>query len=331
MLTRFFPLQRGARANGLPIRISILLGRLFICVTLLSFLGSYWWFSELLSSFRVQFAYCGATLIFILAVQRCKPSLLGGLALALSANLFPLTAYWAPGSAYASLDHNGQFRLITLNLHHVNADLLALQKVVENENPSFLVLTEFTFRTQEVLAKIGAHFKYSRVTPEIGSFGIMLFSQQPIRSMEVSTVKNTKSPIMTAQICPIDEGCFRLITLHAPRPGPWRQSQKRNDVLKMASLKAAEQIDGAVLMVGDLNLTPWSPIFSDILEIGNLSDSAFSSGLTPTWLSRFPAFGLVIDHILYGSAFTVSAYRIGPDIGSDHYPLIVDVSLADRP
>ncbi len=314
-------------------RLLVFMGGLFVCVTFLSFLGAYWWFAEILSSFRVQFAIGGGALLLILTVQRCRPSLVGGVLLALSANIFPLTAYWAPGSAYASQHQGGQFRLMALNLHHAHADLDALEKVVEDEAPSFLVLTEFTFREREVLERMGSHFKYVRMTPDVGSFGIMLFSQKPIRSIEISTVKNTKSPVLTALICPdesSDETCFRIISLHAPRPGPWGQSDKRDAVLKLTSFKAAEQNNGAVLVVGDFNLTPWSPVFSEILETGKLSDSAYSSGLVPTWLSRIPAFGLSIDHILYGNAFTVSAYRVGPDVGSDHYPLIADLNLVDR-
>jgi len=308
-----------------------LLGSLYVLVTFGSFLGKYSWIADLMSSFRVQLAMGGAIVLLILAVRRSTRVAAAGVLLALCANLLPLSPYWSPQNARASDHKAGQYRLMTLNLHHVHADLDALVKVLEKERPSFLVLTEFTFRSREVLDKIGPHFKYSQITPNIGSFGIMLFSQEPIRSVDITTVKNTKSPIVTAEICPSEmpeQSCFRMIALHAPRPEPW--SSKRDAVIRQASNEAAQDSDGAVLVVGDLNLTPWSPVFSRLLETGNLSDSAFSQGLKSTWLSRFPLFGLMIDHILYGRAFTVTAYRVGPDVGSDHYPLIADVGLDDQ-
>ena len=39
-----------------------------------------------------------------------------------------------------------------------------------------------------------------------------------------------------------------------------------------------------------------------------------------------PLLLIPIDHCLYGSGLHVNAKKIGPNVGSDHYPVVVDFS-----
>jgi endonuclease/exonuclease/phosphatase (EEP) superfamily protein YafD len=94
----------------------------------------------------------------------------------------------------------------------------------------------------------------------------------------------------------------------------------------MASL-AARYRDGRVVMLGDFNTTPYSPIFPEVLKIGRLRDSALGFVPQTTWQSRFPLFGLPIDHILVGHGVSVLDRHVGAGIGSDHFPIIADLAF----
>jgi len=58
-------------------------------------------------------------------------------------------------------------------------------------------------------------------------------------------------------------------------------------------------------------------------------------GLQPIWRSKSLVSGLAgflslpIDHALVSADVAPRANRLGPDIGSDHRPLIVDLQLPD--
>ena len=92
------------------------------------------------------------------------------------------------------------------------------------------------------------------------------------------------------------------------------------------------------VMVGDFNLTPWSPNFQKVVAAGNLTDASKKpsgptpgltlSGLTPTWYG-FPTWigGLKIDHALVSNEVSVEDLEIGPDVDSDHRALILDFSF----
>lgn len=49
------------------------------------------------------------------------------------------------------------------------------------------------------------------------------------------------------------------------------------------------------------------------------------SGVFPTWPANFPLLAIPLDPCLVGSEICVARKRIGPNLGSDHKPLIVDL------
>ena len=55
-----------------------------------------------------------------------------------------------------------------------------------------------------------------------------------------------------------------------------------------------------MIVMGDLNLTPWSPLFSDFETSTELTRAGRGYGLTLIWYARVETFamGLVLDHCL---------------------------------
>jgi endonuclease/exonuclease/phosphatase (EEP) superfamily protein YafD len=91
--------------------------------------------------------------------------------------------------------------------------------------------------------------------------------------------------------------------------------------------QAARERYGPTLVLGDLNVTPWSPHFRALLREGRLADSARGFG----WQASWPAYSLplriAIDHCLVSAEFTVLRRRLGPHVGSDHLPVFVEVGV----
>jgi endonuclease/exonuclease/phosphatase (EEP) superfamily protein YafD len=80
-------------------------------------------------------------------------------------------------------------------------------------------------------------------------------------------------------------------------------------------------------VMGDMNITPWSPVMRDFLEQNRLKDSALGHGIHPTWFSHSLMFGIPIDQILHGSGVVILDRHVGPEIGSDHFPVTADIAL----
>lgn len=79
-----------------------------------------------------------------------------------------------------------------------------------------------------------------------------------------------------------------------------------------------------VLLLGDLNVSPWSPYFRRLLRESGLRDSSQGRGVRPTWPTFNPLMLIPIDHCLYSPGIAIVNRQTGPHVGSDHFPVIVD-------
>jgi len=82
-----------------------------------------------------------------------------------------------------------------------------------------------------------------------------------------------------------------------------------------------------LVVVGDLNMTPWSPYFGRLLREGGLRDGRAGHGLRPTWPAFFRPLLIPIDHCLVSGEVGVDGFETGPALRSDHRPIIVDLSV----
>jgi endonuclease/exonuclease/phosphatase family metal-dependent hydrolase len=87
-----------------------------------------------------------------------------------------------------------------------------------------------------------------------------------------------------------------------------------------------------VVVLGDLNVTQFSPRWDELLEDGKLSDTRRGRGLMGSWRVQIPKLGWKpplprrpLDHVLLGDDLVVVDRRLGPDLGSDHLPVVADV------
>jgi endonuclease/exonuclease/phosphatase (EEP) superfamily protein YafD len=102
---------------------------------------------------------------------------------------------------------------------------------------------------------------------------------------------------------------------------------------QLEGLSAVLRDDGnrARILVADLNITPWSPRYDVIESQTGLRNAARSLGYLGTWPASPALLRIPIDHCLVSDSFAVQHVEVGPDIGSDHLPLIVDISIAGPP
>ncbi len=79
-----------------------------------------------------------------------------------------------------------------------------------------------------------------------------------------------------------------------------------------------------VLVVGDLNATPWSHGLQLLRDGTTLDNRSPDPSWTPTWNVAI-AFAIPIDHALVTPPLVVARRQIGPDVGSDHRPQLLDI------
>ena len=293
--------------------------------TLAGYLAGLHWVLELFTHFRIQLAV-GALLLLLLALLLRK-RWSGALALAaLLANLYPIWPY-LPGLGRAEAQPPPSLRVMAFNLHSSNADLAGVEAYMARVRPDFVLLTELPPGADAWLAGLEPDFPHQAVDRLSSAFDVAFLSRAPIAAADFDRSVSSYLPVLTARLCDPAAAeqahCLTVIGLHAANP--LGNSGLRDRQLRLAAQKTAAVADGMVLMLGDLNTTPWSPIFGEVLEQGRLRDSAQGFALKGTWMSRNPLFGLPIDHVLLGEGIAAASRRVGPGLGSDHYPVVTEV------
>jgi endonuclease/exonuclease/phosphatase (EEP) superfamily protein YafD len=126
-----------------------------------------------------------------------------------------------------------------------------------------------------------------------------------------------------------------LFVLHLQNPTRGRGEGLRIRNLELGVLaKTVAKEPGPVLVMGDFNTTPSALPMYKLLQTANLKRVACGGPLAGTWrpvdwsgttLDKLPVLKVTIDHILVRD-LDVQACNVGPDIGSDHFPLIVTIT-----
>lgn len=283
---------------------------------------------ELCTHFRIQYAVVGAAAALGLALSRRFATSLVPAACVV-ANLVYLAPFYAAATPVAADASSGsRVRLMLSNVYLGNRDYESLVARVKEERPDVLVLEEVTAPWWRNLEELRRIYPYYNALPKQGGSGIAIFSRLPVRDTEVLVYDTSSMPGMFATL-ELDGRPFSVLALHPPTPTRPDKLVNRNLQFALAARRMRDT-PGPRVLIGDLNCTPFSPYFQDLVRDSGLRDARDGMGLWPTWPMPLPApLRIPIDHCLASDDVRVDAFRAGGRTGSDHRPLVVDVTVAE--
>ena len=289
-------------------------------ISLAGFLGTLAWWLEILSHFRMQYAICFLLLAVPYALGRRWWHTGGALAMALI-NVLPLLLFLFP-PAPAMSSNGPSYRIMLMNVNSAWGDPLAVRSAISNAQPDFLILEEISDRWLVDLAPALATYPYREIQPRFDNFGIGLFSRHPLTSARIEPFGLVDIPTIFAQVH-LDGRPLNLIATHPMPPGEALLARERNRHLQWLAGEVAG-LSGPVLLAGDLNAAPWSPVFCNFERTSGLIDSARGRSIRPTWPAFLPPLWIPIDHILHSPGIAICSYKVGAPVRSDHLPVIAD-------
>jgi endonuclease/exonuclease/phosphatase (EEP) superfamily protein YafD len=305
------------------------LASLAVCAaTLAGYLGRSSWFLDLFSHFRLQYLFllACATALFIFN-ERYPQAIASGLFAGL--NLFSIAPlYLKKGRQKAGQSGNprGTYRVLLVNVLQSNDAFGTVRHLIRSQEPDFLVLIEANKTWIDQLSPALEEFPYRQMPLREDNYGIALFSRFPMRASEVRHFGAARVPSIIATFR-LQGRPVTILATHPPPPKNNHKSRQRNIQMTQVAEFIRNQ-SGEVLLVGDLNMTSWSPHFKDLIRTSGLRDSRHGFGLQNTWPTDRRLLMIPIDHILVSSGVIVQLRRIGQFTGSDHLPVIMDFTLA---
>ena len=317
--------------------ICLLLG---ISVTAIALVTShYGWPIQLerLSHFQVQY-FMGAIALTLIILCLKQFRLALGM-IFLSALLCVPLISWYSFQAFSS-DPTANYKVLSANLWVRNTDAQRVLDFVNKEQPDLALFMEVNAPMGEQLAsnlKTILPYSSNQLTPY--RLGTVLYSKNPLTDVQLQQF-NTRSAVnMTARV-EVNGKPISLIGIHPFPPIKPDMFADRNQTFVAVSDYVKSQSD-PVILAGDFNVSMWSPYYRQLARQTGLKNSREGFGLLPTWPSslsyiKIPQLNALtrlvqipIDHCLASPALKVVGMHTGPDLGSDHLPIVVEFQIGN--
>ena len=290
-----------------------------------AFGGRSWWLFELATHFRVQY-FVVLTICALLFLSRKKLAgaiLAGSLAIANLLIVFPIDPP-VHANSENSRSEGMVLRALLANVDHNNVSYHQFHNLVETTNPDVLVLVEVNDEWMETLGKWASRYPFQKILP-LKQYGLGVLSRTPFKNAEFRILAPDRLPSVIIQFH-LENQDFVLVGAHPHSPVRPIELEWRNQYLnELAHLISSQNTP--IVLLGDLNTTPWSPYFEDFITSTKLRDTRPGYGLGATWPAKVWPLWIPIDHCLVSSGVFIHNRQVGPEFGSDHYPLLVEFSI----
>jgi endonuclease/exonuclease/phosphatase (EEP) superfamily protein YafD len=226
----------------------------------------------------------------------------------------------APASAKTG---DPRLRILIANVEDGNREYGRLARLVVDADPDLVALTELTPAWVRGLESALSGHRHRRLAPEEGAYGVGLYSRLPFAESRIERLPADGSPSVVATVSIGARPVGIVVThVHTPFAGDGRVRQLR------ALEDELRKLGDPAVLCGDFNAVPWSQPIRDLADDASLRSIYGRFGLAGTWPANAWLLRIPLDNCLVSKEVTVAGRRVGPAIGSDHLPLIVDFALA---
>lgn len=297
----------------------------YLGFTVVSALGSFHWLAELLTHFPVQAAVAGGVLAGACGLLRMRVVACAACALALL-HLLPVIPYLVPRST-AEPGAAPRLRVLQLNVLTANRRHDAVERLVRETRPDLLALLEVNARWLDALSVLQARYPHRIAAPREDDFGIALFSRVPIDDLRLLPLHDARMRMIAGRLS-LGVTSVTVALAHPVPPASAAWAALRSRQLEALARIVNRAGTRETLLLGDLNTTPFSPVHARLERSSGLRNGARGVGLFPTWPAGFAPLRIPIDHFLVSPGLRVTSLARGPDVGSDHLPVLAEIAPA---
>ena len=311
------------------------LGALLVILAMLWSLGDRWWFATVLL-YGPRWIYAIPMIVLVPGTLILRPRLLWPLVLSALIIVWPIMGFNVPWKSLFLKKETRVFRVLTYNIQRWSVSGEEFSRLLDEVDPDFAAVQECAPNRWKIPPKW--HVRRARTT--------VVVSRYPIIRFEISE----REPDVNGLYCVVDTPAgpigFASLDLATPRRA-LRRVLSAKKVFDLTHIQHAqthigrrwqesESLSGWLgeqperkIFAGDLNLTVDSPIYRTFWADYQNAFSSTELGFGHTKRTKINVFRYTarIDHILSTPAFVPIQCRTGPDLGSDHLPLIADFAL----
>lgn len=297
-------------------RLAVLAG-LFPIV---GWLGGGHWLLDLFNHFQVQYAvFIALAVITLSALKSFRLAAISAIFLIAPVVRLAPSFIGSAGESTAPTVRVATFNVLTANTRHAGG--IAWLRATD---PDVAFLPEVDPAWAAGLEPLKESHPHAIEHIVEGNFGFAFFSKLPIVHQEIIPCGQLGLPLLKARIAG-PAGEFIFFGAHPVPPTTEFWASERDAFLRVLADQVIKETL-PVIAAGDFNATRWSHGMKPLWAAG-LTDSSLGHGAGGTWMRGNPLFAVPIDLILFrGPSAKCRDHRIGPDLGSDHRPVVAEIA-----
>lgn len=317
---------------GLHAKLYLAVSVLLVLCFGLSHFSRWHWICDLLSHFMVQYAFFAFVFFFIFIVLKMPLLSLAMFVVGLLAGYetrLPLSQPWHFFPTPRIDTERNILRVVQYNKYYDNKNYAPIAAWLNNTDEPFDVvfLLEVEPEDAKALRSLTAEtYPFTLPAEGLGPDFSIILSRHKVLSYEERKIAPHRVRTRGVRFEIQPEGYQQPVVFfgfHTRVPILAKGQAHRNAEMNGMAEWVASDPSPYKIAVGDWNITPYSPYFSDFAKNSGMAYQTYGGFPPSTWVSFFtvPVFKIPIDHMLYGKGFNLTDLKIGPAFGSDHHSL----------
>jgi len=303
-----------------------------ILLSLAGYLGKFHYYLEQTASLKLQYLLVGLCPFIYFTLTRRQIWWIVSLFCVLI-NLAEILPWYIPQRGVTSASSGQPIRLFQLNVLDNNRQYDNVISLVRKEKPAIAVFQEANKPWREKLQVLKDILPY-----HVGSekMEIEIYSSLPLTKPTIQKYGQLhRNGTMRGNVVTDVTIKGKVLTIIGSHTYPQQTFgikgfESRNKHLEEGIGDYVGQLKKSVVVIGDLNVTMWSPYYRTMIQRSGLRNARAGFGILPSQSSLSlltPGLATPIDHCLVSPDIQVVNMRKGPNVGSDHLPLITDIII----
>ena len=218
-------------------------------------------------------------------------------------------------------------RLLIANVEYDNHDSDRLLALVREVDPDVVLLLEPGARWEARMRQLERGWPHVVRQPQEDTWGLLLYSRLALIDPEIRFLVEPDIPSVRTRLVLRSGEQVWLYGLHPRPPRPGDDTDERDTELAIVA-REIRSLGQPVILAGDLNDVAWSRTTRRLQERADLLDPRIGRGAYATFSADLPAgFRWALDHVFLTRHFALCRLARARHIGSDHFPLVAELTL----
>ena len=224
--------------------------------------------------------------------------------------------------------HAPQLTLLTINLWSANRRVAAVDDLIRAAKPDIIIAQEAWAPWKQYFESLAPDYQVHAGCQYDSDCNVVILSRLRLVGA-VAPLEHGMAAIRLELPAGFGAGSVDVLGVHLTRPAS--AAARRGQLAQVRDVSRA--LAPSILVAGDFNATPWSWL----RELDAAIPATRRTRALFTWPAPARAFGPLrlrapaavapIDHVYATEDWRLVEIRRGPDVGSDHYPIIARFAL----